>query len=579
MRKFYFLILFLISVGSLVLGLLFRYSLTTVFYHILIMVASLLVLQLTMIILSIAVKPKKPFMFLLHLFCASYFFLIAFVYIFIFFSNFFWKKTITFPIIRNYFSKFDNFISALPIQGWIFYTTGGVLVLITLILYYLFRPNAGKVHQQYLHIHEKKNLTRFAVSITLALLLLFLLRTPLLKLKRNSQFAEEPVLQFFLGGLWGQGNEVAFDKQRYLLGKKDESCLDSLQIVPNPDDHAIVVILLDALRSDHLPMYGYSRNTTPFLDSLYRNQDLLVVQHAFSPSTSTVGGVAGLFYSRDWTEFGYNGLNIMKYLKKANYTTYAFLTGFHRDWFGLSALYRGSNDYYYESPKNPDIPPDDDLVTIKKILSTPVVKRSFIYIHLLSTHTIGKKDPSFRKFVPDKIGIGVDKKTALENNYDNGILQADAVIRQIFGKLKAENIIQNCTIFILADHGEMFGENGQWSHGGSVHPKLITIPFLIYDSNRNWYKNLKAATLKDVAPTIADRLGYPVPACWEGYSLHLPPQDFTMKINTVTETDYPFGVLSYNSKSFRLQIMDAKKELQKTLLLTKDDWTEAIQAK
>jgi glucan phosphoethanolaminetransferase (alkaline phosphatase superfamily) len=385
-------------------------------------------------------------------------------------------------------------------------------------------------------------------------------------------FSEEPVLQFIFGNMWGHGNEIAFDKERYLLGEKDNTCLDSLHLKPNTDDHAIVIILIDALRNDHLPMYGYHRNTAPFLDSLYKKGELFAVQHVFSPCTNTIGGIAGLFFSRDWQEFGYNGLNIMKYLKKVNYTTYAFLTGYHRDWFGLSALYRGSSDYYYESPKDPDTPPDDDLVTLKKILASPIAKRSFTYIHLLSTHTIGKKNPLFNHFMPNKIGLGINKKTALENNYDNGILQADYVIRKIFEKLHNENILTNSTVYILADHGEAFGEEGQWSHGGNVQPKLISVPLLIYDSNRAWYTNLESATLKDIAPTIADRLGYPIPACWEGYSLHRPAQNFSMEINSIAECDFPFGLISKNGKQYQLQVMNNRKQVKKIYKLMDGEW-------
>ena len=186
-----------------------------------------------------------------------------------------------------------------------------------------------------------------------------------------------------------------------------------------------VIILLDALRSDHLPMYGYQRNTMPFLDSLYKTHQLIRIKNSFSTSTNTIGGISGLFYSKDWDDFSFSELNLMQYFQLTGYTTSAFLTGYHSGWYGLSAMYRGYCDNFYESTSAYHTAIDDDLVTLQKIESTPFTPGSFVFIHLLSTHTIGKRNEQFRRFIPDKIGLNTGYKEALINHYDNGILQGD----------------------------------------------------------------------------------------------------------------------------------------------------------
>ena len=62
----------------------------------------------------------------------------------------------------------------------------------------------------------------------------------------------------------------------------------------------------------------------------------------------------------------------------------------------------------------------------------------------------------------------------------------------------------------------------------SLYQEFIRIPLLIYDESAFKYANLKFATQIDVAPTIVDRLGLPIPGCWQGASLLNP------KIKTVT---------------------------------------------
>jgi len=569
MRRYLFLLLFLIGTSALALCFGLRYSATTTAYHLLVLVAiqSLLALLLGT---ALMLLPPSWMRRLLH----PVFFLnlltLVLLELLILGSNWFWNKTITLPVLRNYFGKTEAFLDALPVQGWLLKATAVLLLLLVTGVYWICRPRLNglsRIRQQL-----RASSRSFWLSVCAIGLLLLVLRQPLLRFKRIMHFQEEPVLQFALGNLWGKGNEVAFDRSRYELGRRDSACADSLRVPATEARQTVVIILLDALRADHLPAYGYSRPVTPFLDSLRQTGSLLRVEQAYSPSTNTVGGVAGLFFSRDWENFGYNGLNLMKYLRKAGFTNYAFLTGYHRDWFGLSALYRSSSDVYFESPQDPEVPPDDDLVTLDAFDKTELAPRSFLYIHLLSTHTIGRKHPALRRYQPDKIGIGTDQKTALINNYDNGILQADYVVRRIFDRLRKAGRLGNSIVYILADHGELFGEGGQWSHGGSVHPKLLQVPLLIYDPRKDWYQNLQAATLKDIAPTIAHRLRLPVPACWEGRSLAHPADSFRLRVNAVAECPFPLGLLRYTRDSTTLSVLNDKGQAHHSWKLSNAGW-------
>ena len=54
-------------------------------------------------------------------------------------------------------------------------------------------------------------------------------------------------------------------------------------------------ILVDTLRADHLPTYGYPRATAPFLSSLAT--DGIVFENAWSTSSWTAPATASLFTS------------------------------------------------------------------------------------------------------------------------------------------------------------------------------------------------------------------------------------------------------------------------------------------
>jgi glucan phosphoethanolaminetransferase (alkaline phosphatase superfamily) len=490
-------------------------------------------------------------------------------YLIVIISNAFWGKAITAVIFLNYVSSFDELISILPIESWIFY--GCILLIIVLItVTFLYaRPKPNALHRNYSWLIENKRLLRkIALAAIIFLIVTAFSYRQILSAKRALHFSGEPLLEFFLGQMWdSESMEYVYDKNRIRNAIRDRACIDSVaEERSNNPDRIVVVILLDALRKDFLSIYGYHRQTTPFLDSLSKVKKLLHVENSFSTSTTTLLGVAGLFGSKDWDNFSYAGLNLMKYLKKKNFSTYAFLTGQHRSWYGLASIYKNDCDHFYESTTNPTRQNYDDLATLKKFKETKIGTNSFIYFHLLSTHNIGKKNRQFKKFIPDKIGIGTDKRTALVNNYDNGILQADFVIRGIFKKLEEDGLLGKTSIYIVADHGELFGEEGRWSHSGSIQQDVLSVPLLIYDQDLPWYKNLETATIKDVAPTIADRLKFRVPACWEGRSLGHPVQNFSMKVNSGMSSEYPSGILSRQDSIIRLDIMDVNNQIRRTAI-------------
>ena len=74
---------------------------------------------------------------------------------------------------------------------------------------------------------------------------------------------------------------------------------------------------------------------------------------------------------------------------------------------------------------------------------------------------------------------------------------------------------------VTGDHGEGLGER-HWAHGWHLYNEDIRIPMLFYDASSASYPDLTFAAQVDIAPTILDRLGLPIPDSWEGQSLLAP---------------------------------------------------------
>jgi arylsulfatase A-like enzyme len=144
----------------------------------------------------------------------------------------------------------------------------------------------------------------------------------------------------------------------------------------------------------------------------------------------------------------------------------------------------------------------------------------------MSTHFLGVKNGMYNHYTPSNINAdymnllkGQYSRDVLINRYDNGMLEADDVIRKIFLGLERKGYLGDSIVFIIGDHGEGLGEHKHFGHDRFVYQEDIRIPMLIYDSEGHRYANLEFASQLDVAPTIIDRLGLNIPSSWEGKSL------------------------------------------------------------
>ncbi|MFN4315884.1 MAG: sulfatase-like hydrolase/transferase [Chitinophagaceae bacterium] len=487
---------------------------------------------------------------------AGYSFLLLYIvfYLSIILSNSLWGKTITLSILSDYVLSLNDLIKVLPVDAWIVYAAFVLLIILSFVLYRLCPIRSIspiKLRGRWKALRKRPALTAIVFVVGAGLILA--LFKPMLQFKRRAHFAGEPTMEFVWGPMWyPESLEDIYSPGKQANAMAMKECIENVKAPVVASDRINMVVLVDALRRDHLPMYGYARQTTPFLDSMHRAGSMIAVQNAYSTSSGTLIGVAGLFSSRNWNSFAYSGLNLMKFMRRTGHRTYAFLTGHHRTWYGLTAIYRNDTETFYESASSYAQIDVDDLTTLREFENTELKPGSFIYMHLLSTHDLGKKSDEFRKFLPDKIGIGVSQKTALINNYDNGILQTDFVLRKIFEKLSKEGLLEKTTLYLVADHGQLFGEYGQWNHASSINPAVISVPMLIYDNNLEFYKNRQLATLKDVAPSMAARMGLPIPTCWQGHSLGDTLTGFETDINIENKCEIPSARLYYRNDTLWL---------------------------
>jgi glucan phosphoethanolaminetransferase (alkaline phosphatase superfamily) len=286
--------------------------------------------------------------------------------------------------------------------------------------------------------------------------------------------------------------------------------------IANPRN--VIVIFSDALRADHMGIYGYARPTTPFLSRLDSAGRVRKVKLAMATCPFTACGVISTLASRDSAVLELGSLKIQDVLHDRGYRTWFIDSSDHTVWYALRLHYGDNVDYFFDGWSTKRYSLKDDRLVLEGLSGVPAYTGTpgFFSLFLTSTHLVGTKLPEFRRWTP---ATGM-------NAYDNGILQADNSISKIFDTLDTKGYLAGSLVVILGDHGDAFGEHGIIGHTLSVYQETLHVPMLIIDPDTSvHYANLEYATQSDVAPTILERLGLPKPREWQVVSS--PPKQFS----------------------------------------------------
>ncbi|HXV11843.1 MAG TPA: sulfatase-like hydrolase/transferase [Burkholderiales bacterium] len=303
---------------------------------------------------------------------------------------------------------------------------------------------------------------------------------------------------------------------------------------PNPDaiKPNVIVISVDALRADHMSVLGYARPTTPHLLQLQRSGNLAHASSSYAVCTESACGLLAIANSRYADGSPSRPLGLPAVLRLHGYAVHMILSGDHTHFYGLREAY-GRVDSYYDGASQSARYVNDDRLVLDRVRSlapwdgTPAM----FQFHLMSSHLLGSRfdeTPSFGpsenyskiRFLPDRPGA---RERAI-NFYDRGVLQTDRVIHELLELLRQRDYLRNAVVVITADHGEALGEHGLYTHTNGVVEAQLRIPLVIVAFGEARIAPARASALLspvDIAPTIADALGMPIPASWEGRPLRL----------------------------------------------------------
>ncbi len=292
-------------------------------------------------------------------------------------------------------------------------------------------------------------------------------------------------------------------------------------------DYNVVLVVIDTLRSDHLPFYGYKKNTSPFLSQLAEKST--VFKNAFSAAPWTSPATASIFTSlypfqhkllmgllaiRRANQIDPNlKINkipeeittITEVLKNAGYKTFGISDNLNiGEKQGFTQGFDKFETYMYQKAPNVN-------ATLKKWKNEITNEgKYFLYIHYMDPHApYHRREPLY---VPKE-----DRQEDMISAYDSEIHYTDEHLKEMFNLFKWE---QNTLLIVTSDHGEGLWDHGRMGHGNSLYREEIQVPLLIYFPGGKVSKRLTplVSTL-DILPTVRDIIGLPRDENDEGMSL------------------------------------------------------------
>lgn len=294
----------------------------------------------------------------------------------------------------------------------------------------------------------------------------------------------------------------------------------------------VMFITVDNLRPANMGVYGYERNTTPFLSSMADQS--LIFDSAWSTSAWTSPGMNS-FFSGYWPPtHGQNGRydwwdptlpNAVHAFTDAGYRSAGYVN--HGPNYGNVGWQFRTSPYA------------DELDVLDNRALPSLIDKPFIaWMHFKDVHLPYNKGDAYHRrlwgaagepsvpvqSVLDNVTIyrgqqefefSEDDQQAVRGLYDAAVAHADARIGAMYRKLQETGLADRTLIIISADHGEEQFEHGWLGHpstswDGKLYDESWHIPLIFIFPDASMTGHVAAPVQQvDLMPTLTELLGIP----------------------------------------------------------------------
>jgi arylsulfatase A-like enzyme len=304
-----------------------------------------------------------------------------------------------------------------------------------------------------------------------------------------------------------------------------------------PEETNIILIGIDALRADHMSVYGYERETTPNIDTFAESGAIFTNSYSaapwtlpsfFSMLTSTypsvhqygtnfrgeVRATSAAIWKIGTISPDYNLKTLAEILRERGYYTAAFTNNPFLS--TENEVDRGFDEFNQYGPTSVE---GVDLVL--PWLDRHRNDKFFLFFHVMDPHDFSLKGSKIYE-LPPRFGDTDGDLLAMETNkYDTSVSFCDEQMGELFEGIKWLGLGHHSLVIVTSDHGEELHDRGGTGHGHSLYDELLRVPLILrppggLETRKIFDERVSAI---DIAPTILDALEIPEPSYYQGESL------------------------------------------------------------
>ena len=281
----------------------------------------------------------------------------------------------------------------------------------------------------------------------------------------------------------------------------------------------VILVVIDTLRADRLPVYGYTAGRAPVLAAFAR--EAVVFDRAYAHAPQTLPSHASMFTGRlpfehkvrDNLGFTLSDgtATLASMFKAAGYATGGFVsayvlrpeTGIGQGFdvydarFPAMAADRSAAQVQRSGPQT--------LAAAEAWLKGITSDRFFLFLHLYEPHTPYRAPERFADLAA----------------YDGEVAFADEIVGNLFSTLKARGWYDTATIVVLSDHGEGLGDHIEEEHGLFLYDEVVRVPWIMRLPHAQSAGRRVRDPVQhiDLVPTLAAAARLEVPAGLRGRDL------------------------------------------------------------
>ena len=297
----------------------------------------------------------------------------------------------------------------------------------------------------------------------------------------------------------------------------------------------VIVVVIDGLRAD-----AVGETLTPFLSDAAKRGSWY--GNARSPAPWTRPTLASVFSGRSTPNHGVEterasdrlrtGPTLAEVLGQSGYETLGVSANLHlAPPFGLQRGFDTFVSRHLEAPEAAQ--------TATAMLDRSSTRPFFLFLFLMDTHVPRSPRPDYDRSsslpgeVPSpeqltsagrrrRLGIEEPDESSIAKDravYEENVAHVDAALEKLLRGLEEQGALDNTVVVITSDHGEAFGEHGDFFHGWNLYDELLRVPLLLFGPGVQPGEVPTPVSLEQLPATLLELAGLTPP---EAFARSLP---------------------------------------------------------